>query len=152
MTARDDYLYWPAPDERKFSAEGAWHWSRAMDEIDHLRAEVAQASRVIKDRDEWNDHLCTENSRLLLELAVAHGSLDLHVFAVQTGSNMCVCGMPKNDPTHINAEIQQVAGRVANGAALCGAKWRDTEARGWLWYCSLPVGHAGHHTCIGASW
>lgn len=38
MSARDDYPYWPAPDERRFSAEGAWHWSIAMDEIDRLRA------------------------------------------------------------------------------------------------------------------
>lgn len=41
MSARDDYPYWPAPDERRFSAEGAWHWSIAMDEIDRLRAQIS---------------------------------------------------------------------------------------------------------------
>lgn len=50
------------------------------------------------------------------------------------------------------AEIQAVADSIANGVATCGATWRDTEATGWLWYCSLPVGHAGHHRCIGATW
>lgn len=50
------------------------------------------------------------------------------------------------------AEIAEVADRIANGDATCGATWRDTEATGWLWYCSLPVGHAGHHRCIGATW
>ena len=49
-------------------------------------------------------------------------------------------------------EIDEVAGRIANGAATCGATWRDTEARGWVWYCSLPIGHDGHHRCIGATW
>jgi hypothetical protein len=51
-----------------------------------------------------------------------------------------------------SAEIAEVADRIANGHATCGATWRDTEATGWLWYCSLPVGHAGHHRCVGASW
>ncbi len=51
-----------------------------------------------------------------------------------------------------HAEIDEVAGRIANGAAICCATWRDTEARGWLWYCSLPLGHDGHHRCIGATW
>lgn len=51
-----------------------------------------------------------------------------------------------------HAEIDEVAGRIANGAAICCAPWRDTEARGWLWYCSLPLGHDGHHRRIGATW
>ncbi len=50
------------------------------------------------------------------------------------------------------AQIQEVADSIANGVPTCGATWVDTEARGWLWYCSLPVGHAGHHRCVGASW
>lgn len=48
MTAREDYPYWPAPADRRFSAEGAWHWSRAMDEIDVLRA---TADHLITERD-----------------------------------------------------------------------------------------------------
>ena len=51
-----------------------------------------------------------------------------------------------------HVEIDEVAGRIANGAAICCATWRDTEARGWLWYCSLPLGHDGHHRRIGATW
>lgn len=51
-----------------------------------------------------------------------------------------------------HVEIDEVAGRIANGAAICCAPWRDAEVRGWLWCCSLPLGHDGHHRCIGATW
>lgn len=100
MSARDDYPYWPAPDDRRFSAEGSWHWSIAMEEIDRLRGMVAVLTNV-------------------------------------------------DDKA---AEIQQAADSVSQGVPTCGAVWHDDQPRGWLWYCSLPVGHAGHHRCIGASW
>lgn len=51
-----------------------------------------------------------------------------------------------------HVEIRAVADSIAAGVPTCGATWEDTESQGWLWYCSLPVGHAGHHRCIGASW
>jgi hypothetical protein len=52
----------------------------------------------------------------------------------------------------VTGEITEVADRIASGHAICGATWRDTEATGWLWYCSLDVGHDGRHRCIGATW
>lgn len=52
----------------------------------------------------------------------------------------------------VTGEIAEAANRVANGIPTCGATWRDTEAQGWLWYCSLASGHDGRHRCIGATW
>jgi hypothetical protein len=60
--------------------------------------------------------------------------------------------MVSHDAEGCHGEIREVTGRIANGRAVCNATWRDTEANGWLWYCSLPHGHEGGHRCIGASW
>ena len=65
-TARDDYPYWPAPSDRRFSAEGSWHWSRAMDEIDRLRAENVQ----------WQDRLDALNAQWLERNANLRAELD----------------------------------------------------------------------------
>ena len=54
MSARDDYPYWPAPNDRRFSAEGAWHWSVAMDEIDRQRRWAAEAKASL---DDWHSTL-----------------------------------------------------------------------------------------------
>lgn len=35
---------------------------------------------------------------------------------------------------------------------FCDAAHPDTECAGWLWYCTLIVGHLGPHRCSGASW
>ena len=97
MTARDDY---PKLD---FATRGPHHQGgtsreaqQALDEIDHLR-------RIVKDRDDWNDHLAIENSRLMLELAALRGDADVHAFHVQSGSNLCICGFPEDDVSHAEA-------------------------------------------------
>lgn len=61
------------------------------------------------------------------------------------------CGTVHED-TAKHKEIQEVTEQITCGHPTCGATWRDTEATGWLWFCSLPHGHGGHHRCIGASW
>lgn len=116
MSARDDY-----PTLATAAAAGALTWDRALDEIDHLRAESAAFRDLAGccSDCEWEG------------VEIVHRP-------------MCARWQ--------SAEIAEVADRIANGHATCGATWRDTEATGWLWYCSLPVGHAGHHRCVGASW
>lgn len=61
------------------------------------------------------------------------------------------CGTVHED-TAKHKEIQEVTEQITCGHPMCGATWRDTEVTGWLWFCSLPHGHGGHHRCIGASW
>lgn len=61
------------------------------------------------------------------------------------------CGTVHED-TAKHKEIQEVTEQITCGHPTCGATWRDTEVTGWLWFCSLPHGHGGHHRCIGASW
>ena len=52
-----------------------------------------------------------------------------------------------------HVEIDEVAGRIANGAAIfCDATHPDTECAGWIWVCSLMVDHLGPHRCAGAAW
>lgn len=52
----------------------------------------------------------------------------------------------------IDSEILAITDRINNGQTTCGATWRDTEATGWLWHCSLPADHLGPHHCVGAAW
>lgn len=53
----------------------------------------------------------------------------------------------------LRAEIERLHSRLRGKTpAFCDATHPDTECAGWLWYCSLIVGHLGPHRCAGASW
>lgn len=101
MSARDDYPYWPAPDERRFSAEGCWHWSRAMDEIDLLRATVSDADTTMRELSTELGRLRSLNARLERDFAEMNqldpivdriGNINLYHGERDDDSGKCLCG------------------------------------------------------------
>lgn len=141
---------------------------RLRAETDGMRNMLADSIVVHQDDQAEIERLRLLNARLERDFAEMNqldpivdriGDINVHHGERDDGTGGCLCGRESYltcphwpEGGIANVEIAEVAGRIANGKAICGATWRDTEAQGWLWYCSLEPGHGGHHRCIGATW
>jgi hypothetical protein len=111
--------------------------TEAADEIDHLRSQLA---------DTYPQGEIVRLMQILVDRDANLDRLNLEVHQLRTANARL-----ERDHADMNNHRRNIQA-MGKSPIFCDATHPDSECAGWVWYCSLIVGHLGPHHCPGASW